>query len=160
MGGQGVVLVDGEVGHADGADLAGGVEVAEDLRDVGRVGEHVGSMDLPEVDVVDAESGQRGVDRLAQVRRAGVVRHRRHDAALGCEHHPIAQPRGSGEHGTESLLVLAETRAAVIESVDVGGVDQIHPRIERGLEQQLVGGDVVGCQPPRSVPECTDEGTV
>ena len=56
---------------------------------------------------------------------------------------------GGGEDLAEDLLDLAEPGAAPVEPVDVGVVDEVHPRIERSLEHRLRLGDVGVREPPQ-----------
>ena len=110
---------------ADVADLAGADQVgerAERLLDVGVVG---GAVDLVEVDPVGLQAPQRVLD-LADDPAAGVaalvgvVAHRAVD--LRGEDDVVAPP--AGERLADDLLGLAAR-------VDVGGVDEVDPGVER-----------------------------
>ena len=153
---QRVVLVDGEVRDADHRDLACGDQLVKRGGDVGRVSEHVGPVDLPQVDVFDTESGERSVDRRAEILRARVIGQRRHDAALGGQDHAISKRWCRGEYFAESLFVLAKARAPVIEAINIGGVDQVHAVVESGLDEFLVRSDVVRGQSPCAVSKGAD----
>ena len=92
-------------------------------------------MDLVEVDVVGAQPGQAGVD-LVQDRLAGqarAVRPRAHPAVhLGREHDVLA--RGEvAQRAAGDLLAAAA-------GVDVGGVEDVDPRVERVLDDRATGG--------------------
>ena len=130
------------VRHADLADLALVAQRDEGGRDVGWVGEQVRAVDLVEVDHLDAHPLQRCLARRAEVLGRRVVGDRRHDAALGGQHHPIPQVRRDRQDSPEILLDAAEARAAPVEAVDVGVVDQVHSGIECRLEQRLCRRDV------------------
>ena len=56
--------------------------------------------------------------------------------------------RRRGEHLAEQLLARSEAGAAPVEAVDVGGVDQVQPGVERGLDQRLAPADVVAGEAP------------
>ena len=118
--------------------------------------EHVGAVDLIEVDHIDAESAQAGIDGRPQICVARVVRDGRHDPAFGGQHHLVAQMRSLGEDLPEQFLVATETRAVVVEAVHVGGVDQVHAEFEGGLDQALRSGEIVGGEAPRAKAEGAD----
>ena len=120
------------------------------------MGEHVGSVDLVEVDHIDTESPKAGLDRRAEVGVAGVVRDRRHDAAFGGEHHAVAQAGRLSEHLAEQFFVAAEAGAVVVEAVHVGRVDQIHANVERRLDELVGSTQIVGGEPPRPETEGAD----
>lgn len=85
------------------------------------------------------------------------------DAALGGEHHAVAELRGFGQHLAQELLGLAVPAAAVAPAVDVGGVDQVHVQVERRLRRAVglghVGADEVPA-PERQRPDLDVVGVV
>ena len=82
MRGQRAGLRGREVGDANCADLAGLHLRVQRGGDIGRVGEHVGPVNLPQVDAIDAYAGERGVNGGDKIFGRGVVRHAHADAAL------------------------------------------------------------------------------
>ena len=155
MGDERIMLRRRVVRDADGADFAVSHQLGQRGGDLGRMSEHVGAVDLIEVDHVDAESAQAGIDGRPQIRVARVVRDGRHDPAFGGQHHLVAQMRSLGEDLPEQFLVATETRAVVVEAVHVGGVDQVHAEIEGGLDEflgrsQIVGGEAPGAETQRT----------
>ena len=151
-----VVLIGGVVGDADGPDLAFGHQRSERVGHLHRVGEHVGPMDLVEVDHVDAEATEAGIDGRAQIGIARVVGNGGHDPALGGEHHAVTQLGGGSEHTTQHFLVAPESRAPVVEAVDIGGVDEVHAEVERGLDEGLRLALVGGGEAPAAEAEGPD----
>ena len=121
-----VDLLAREVGVADLAHLAGAHERVERReRLVDRYG-GIGHVLLVQVDVVGAQTAQAAVDGLAHPARArsrvqGIVVDRRRE--LGGHHHLVA---AAAECPAEQLL---GARAAV----DVGGVEEVDPRVEGGV---------------------------
>ncbi len=90
-------------------------------------------MQLIEIDVVGAESAQAVVAGLPDVLRPrpfALVVHRH--AELRRDDRPIASV---GECAPEELLALGR-------AVDVGGVEEVDARIERGVDDALGGGGV------------------
>ena len=90
----------------------------------------LGAVDLVEVDPVGAEAAQAVLDladdpapRVAEL--VGVVAHRAVD--LGREDHVVAA--AAGERLADDLLGLAAR-------VDVGGVDEVDPRVERAVDDR------------------------
>jgi len=92
--------------------------------------QEIGTVDLVEVDRVDVKAAQRVVAGLGQPARRGVVGNTRPDAALGREHHAIAQARRRRQDPPQVRLDPAE-----LEAVDVRGVDQVHAQVERRVQQ-------------------------
>ena len=87
----------------------------------------VDAVQLPQVDVVDAEALQRGVDAGAHVLGPAVAGHRAvalHQADLGGEDRLVA---AAGEGAADQLLVGERP-------VDVGGVDERHAEVERAAD--------------------------
>jgi len=87
-------------------------------------------VDLVEVDIVDAEPGQAAVDAVEDVlaRQAAVVDVAAHRAVdLGGEHHLVALG--------ELLQRLAGDPLALALGIDVGGVEEVDPGLERLLEE-------------------------
>ena len=120
-------LVRREGGAAEVEDLALAHQVGEGAERLVDVGVRVGAVDLVEVDVVGAQAAQAVLDladdpaaRVAAHVR--VVAHRRVD--LGGQHHVVAP---AGQRLADDLLGLAGR-------VDVGGVDEVDPRVERAVD--------------------------
>ena len=82
MRGQRAGLRGREVGDANRADLAGLHLGIQRGGDVGPMGEHVGPVDLPYIDALDAHAAERGVDSADQIFRRTVIGHAHADAAL------------------------------------------------------------------------------
>jgi hypothetical protein len=87
------------------------------------------AVQVPQVDVVDAESGQRRVDRRQRVPRTAVdlAWTVEPEAELGRQHDLVA---AAGERPADELLVGAV-------AVDVGGVEERAAALDRGVH----GGD-------------------
>jgi hypothetical protein len=86
-------------------------------------------VDLVEVDMVEPEPREAGVDLVQQVvaAGAGVVRplaHRPH--ALGGDHHLVARHAQGLQRAADELLALPG-------GVEIGGVDEVDPAVERLL---------------------------
>ena len=126
----------GEVADPDVAGPAGGDgEVAGGQRLLERRGV-VPGVQLPQVDVVEAEPLERGVERGQQVAAGGAAAHRPGRGAadgLGRDQHVVARD-DVGEQAAEGALALAV-------AVDVGGVDQRAAGVDEGRE--LHGGLVL-----------------
>ena len=117
-----------ERGGADVADLALVHEVAERRQRLLDVGARIGAVDLVEVDPVGAQPPQRVLDRAHDpaARAAllvGVLAHRA--VELGGEDDVVAP--AAGERLADDLLGLALP-------VDVGGVDEVDPGVERRVD--------------------------
>jgi hypothetical protein len=52
------------------------------------------------------------------------------------------------QHSPEQLLGLAENSASPVESVHVGGVDEVHPALEGDLDETLRITDLMTDEPP------------
>ena len=118
-----------------------GVERRERLLDRGRVGPDV---DLPEVDVVDAEPAQRQVEAAEQVAARGVHHPRAAagaDPGLGRDDHVVAR-----DHVVEQPAEQLLRRAAAVR---VRGVEQRAAGVDEGGEL-LAGLVLVGAGCPRS----------
>ena len=152
MGRQGPGLGRRVVGDPDGADEPVGDQPVERGSHLGRMGEHVGPVHLVEVDAVGPQPVQRGLARRPHRCRARVVGHWRHDAALGGQHHAIAQVGPGPQHGTQVLLAGPEAGAAPVQAVHVGDVHQIHAELEPGLDQRRVLADIGAGEAPQ--PQC------
>src|SRR3954454_18574929 len=125
---------------ADVANLAGAHEVGEGAEGLVDVGVELGAVDLVEVDPVGAEAAQAVLDlgddpaaRVAEL--VGVVAHGPVD--LGGEEDAVAPP--AGQRLADDLLGLAAR-------VDVRGVDEVDPRVERAVDDRD-GLVVVGVAP-------------
>ena len=97
-----------------------------------RVGEQVGSVHQVQLDVLDAHAVQRCLQGRAQV--GGVVRRRR----AGCRPWWPARcgrgGRGAGRGPGPGAPPPTRTRAAPVQPVDVGGVDQGQAGVDGGLQ--------------------------
>ena len=130
----------GEVGQAVVADLAGPDEPVEGAQRLGQRGPGIPGVHLVEVDRVDTEAPQRGVERAGEVarREAALVGARPHrEAALGREHDAVGDlGRPGGQPAADDLL-------GDPGGVDVGGVDEGAARGDEGVEL-LVRAGLVG----------------
>jgi len=129
-----------ERGGADRTHLAGADEVGQRAERLVDVGVHLGAVDLIEVDPVGPQAAQAVLDllddpaaRVAEL--VGVVAHGA--VHLGGEDDVLAP--AAGERLADDLLRLAAR-------VDVRGVDEVDPRVERAVDDpdRLV---VVGIAP-------------
>jgi len=98
-------------------------------------------MRLIEIDAVDAQALQRGVDRPAQIgwRQALVALSHVH-AGLGRDQHLVA-PAAARQPLADQALGLAAAIAGHPARIDIGGVDQVAAGIDEGIEQlERAGG--------------------
>ena len=114
-------------GGADVADLALVDEVGERAEGLVDVDVGIGSVHLVEVDPVGAEAAERVLDRLDDptARAAavvGVLAHRHEE--LGGEHDVVAA----------ALERLADDLFGLAGRVDVGGVDEVDPGVQRAVD--------------------------
>ena len=124
-------------------------ERGERLVDVAR---GIGPVDLVEVDPVGAEAPEAVLDgaddpAAGVAARVAIGSHRRME--LGGQDHVVA---ASGERLGDDLLGLARR-------VDVGGVDEVHPCVERGVDDAnalVVVGVAPGPEHHRSETELAD----
>ncbi len=137
-------LLDRAVGEADPAHLALVLELLERAHRLGVGDVRVGAVVLVEVDAVGAERLQRGLAGRADVLGAAVELPRAAGADVarlgGDEHVVAAALEGLGDQP----LVVADLVLA--GAVGVGGVDQGHAGVERGVDDadrlRLVGAAV------------------
>jgi hypothetical protein len=94
-----------------------------------RMGEHVGAVNLEEVDMLHLHAGERGVKRLAQVCLARIIGCAGLDAAFGREDEPVAQGRRFLQHLAEQRFCRAEG-TGIVEAVDIRRVEQRDPGFE------------------------------
>ena len=134
----------GRVRRAAGvADLAGVHEVVERAERVLDGGRRVGPVDLVEVDPVGAEAAQRVLD-LAHDPAPAVARQVRPLAHRPVElrrQHDLVAPTGER---------LADDRLGLAARVHVGGVDEVDPRIEGGVDDRPRCRRGRGCPSPRT----------
>lgn len=124
-------LLGGEVGGADGHDLARAHQVGQYGQCLVDVGGRVGAVYLVEVDVVGAQPPEAALDGpgepapgvAAPVRIA--VSHPDREVALGRQHDLVA----SAVNG------LADDLLGLAAGVLVGGVDEIDPAVQRRADQ-------------------------
>ena len=133
-------LVGGEGRAADVADLPGAHEIGQRAERLVDVGVGLGAVDLVEVDPVRLEAPQAVLDRARDpaARVAELVRIVAHLAVeLGGQHDVVALAARQG---------LADDLLGLAARVDVGGVDEVDPGVERGVDDpdRLV---VVGVAP-------------
>src|SRR4051812_14372559 len=121
-------LARGEGGRADVADLALAHEVGEGAERLVDVGVLFGAVDLVEVDPVGAEPPQAVLDLLDDpaARVPELVRVVAHRAVHLCCEHDVVAP-APGQRLADDLLGLAAR-------VHVGGVDEVDPGVERGVD--------------------------
>ena len=117
-----------ECGGADVADLALVDQVGQRRQRLLDVGMRFGAVDLVQVDPVGAEPPQRVLHRAddpaaGAALPVGIVAHRA--VELGGEDHVV--PPAAGERLADDLLGLALP-------VDVGGVDEVDPGVQRGVD--------------------------
>ena len=125
------------VGDADVEHAARSDERVERLDHLLEVGRRIPDVGLVEVDVVGAETLQRGVDRLEQVlpRVASGVRPLAHGiAGLGGQND--LTPAG------KLLDKPADRLLALAAGVEVAGVDEVDAGVERALDDRAAGGFV------------------
>ena len=105
-------------------------------------------MNLVEVDLLHAETRKRRFAGLDEIGAAGIVRRRRNDPALGGQHHPAP----AGRIGLQDLAEQGFSRAepCPAKAVDVGGIDQGHAEIQRGLDQRLGLSQIMSQEAPAS----------
>ena len=102
------------------------------------MGEHVGAVNLEEPDLLHLHAGERGVERLAQVSLARIVRRARFDAAFGGEDEFVAKTGLLLQHLAEQRLRRAEG-AGIVEAVDICRVEQRDPGFEGGVDPRAGG---------------------
>ena len=121
-------LVRRERGGADVAHLAGADEVGQCPERLVDVGVGIGAVHLVEVDPVRAEPAQAALDRLHDPtpRVAALVRVVAHDAVELRREHDVVAP-AARQSLADDLLRLAR-------GVDVRGVDEVDPRVERAVD--------------------------
>ncbi len=113
-------------------------------------------MDLIEVDVVHTEAPQRGIEGCAEVVRRRIVRTAGPDPSLGCEDHAITQIRAALQHRPKQLLRLTEPGATPVQTVDIGGVDQVHTQFQGSLDDGDRIRHLVTHEPPAAEPNRAD----
>jgi hypothetical protein len=126
------------VGEAVVGDLAGGHGVVEEAQGLLDGGDGVPGVHLVEVDVLDAQAPQRGVQGSPEVppREPDVVGALTHgEPALGGENQLRRVGGVVGQPAADDLLRDAG-------AVDVGGVDERAPALDERL-QDLAGGRLV-----------------
>ena len=126
-------LVEVAVGEADPADLALVLELLERADGLGVGHVRVGAVVLVEVDPVGAERLQRRLAGLADVLGAAVdlPRAARTDVAgLGGDDHVVV---AALQRLGDQPLVVADL--VFVLAVGVGGVDQVHAGVERGVDR-------------------------
>ena len=112
---------------ADVADLAGAHEIGQRAQRLVDRDVRTGPVDLVEVDVVGAEAPQRRVARAqdVQARVALIVRAETGPPVdLGAEDHLVA---AAGQRLADDALRIARV-------VDVGGIDEVDARVQRGVD--------------------------
>jgi len=105
-------------------------------------------VNLVQVNRFDIQATETVVAGRNEVLLARVVGRGRANAALGGQHHAIPQLGVSGQNRTQQLFVSPETGAAPIEAVHVSGVNQIHARVQSGLQHGAGLLKVFGGEPP------------
>nr|BFE82564.1 hypothetical protein GCM10020093_051650 [Planobispora longispora] len=145
------------LGQTQVTDLARGDQLGH--RADGLLDRHPGvaAVQVVQVDVVDAEPAQRGVARLPDVLGTAVDGPRRRvvtpdDAELGRQYRPVP---AVGDRPPDQFLVVAP-------AVHVGGVQEVHPEIQRPVDDLdrlgLVGRAVELRHSHAAEPECGDLG--
>lgn len=136
------------VGNSYCADLAGIEESSERCGEILWVGERIRPMDLIQVDPVDAEPFEGCIERGGEMGSGRVVGNGWNDSALGCEGHPFTEGRLRSQDVAKEPLCVTEAVPTPIEAINVGGVDQVHPEIQRGLDESGCSRQIVGDEPP------------
>ena len=85
-------------------------------------------MDLVEIDPIGSQTLERGLAGRREVQRARVVRHPLHDATLGRQQHPTAQPWRLRQYAAEEIL------GGAVFAVDVRVIEEVDPHRESGLD--------------------------
>ena len=123
-----------KVRHAQAAHLARCHRIIEHAGDLLRVREDIGAVDLPQINVIHLQPGERIIDCLAQIIRALIIGQRGQYPALGGEHHLPAQSRLCRQHFAQQRLGIAKPSRAV-KTINIGGVEERDPGIERRVHQ-------------------------
>jgi hypothetical protein len=119
-------LTGGKGGRADVADLALMDEIGQRAERVVDVGVRVGTMHLVEVDPVGAQAPQRVLD-------LGDDPAARDAAAVGIVTHRPPELRGQHDVVAPPLQGLADDLLGFAGGVDVRGVDEVDPGVERAV---------------------------
>ncbi len=138
-------VVGREGGGAERADLAGALQVGERGERLLVGGEAVGAVHLVEVDVVGAQAPEARLDlahdpapRVAPAVGVALLAHR--------HVHGAVELGGEDDLVAAALEGLADDLLGLAPGVDVGGVDDVDPGVERGVDDAGALG-VVGLAP-------------
>ena len=123
----------GVIRYADVAHLAGPYEIFERAQRLVQRRHLVHAVDLIEIDVIEAEAAQAGVNLVHDVhaREAHAIGLRTHaHAHFGSDHQIFARQPELRERFPDDLLGLAF-------GIDIGRIDEIDAGVERGLDLRL-----------------------
>ena len=120
-----------------------------------RVGQDVRAVNLPEVDAIDAEPRERCVDGEVQIIGAAVIGRADDDPALGRQHDLVAQAFVRSEYAAKQRFGRTEG-FAIVRAVNVGGVEQGDPGVERCIDQRAGGSKVIALEAPHAPGETAD----
>ena len=135
-----------EIGDAEGADLARAVRRLGKAHQLGGMRQHIGPVDLVEVDMIDPQPRQRRVERGGQIVEARIIGQRRQDPALGRQHDAAADRRVGAQHLAQQALGVPEP-ARPVEAVDVGGIEQGDTGIQHRPYERVRRARVAGETP-------------
>ncbi len=132
---RGPNLRDGDVGEPKPADLSLALQLGQRPDALSEGHRRIRRVELIEVDALAAEGLERSLTGGPEVRGTPVpfpAPARPSNPALGGHERHLASARPGRERLRDQPLVVADV--PIVEAVDVGGVDQGHPGVQRGVK--------------------------